>query len=382
MNYYLNLFSPETYEAFNRSGRTVSGFRTRQRRAAERIQPGDRFVCYMTKLSRWVGVLEVEEGPYEDDTPIFYEEDDPFVVRFRVRPVAWLPLEKTVPIYDDRVWNALTFTRDHDRGTSTWTGRIRASLAPMDREDGAFLESLILEQASNGQVFDVDDKEYRKHLAHRVRRADGVVSVSVPEEEKDAPEPAAAEGEAEVRESIRIQSLIATIGSKMGMKVWVPRGDRARVEAALEGDDVVLLDSLPLNYDETTIRTIEQIDVLWLKGRAIQRAFEVEHTTSIHSGILRMADLLALQPNMDIRRQAARASRTRRCGSWRGRSCWRTCRTACWRRWRRRRSRGIRTCVPSGHGLPRHSTPPFCVTRVCPRACRAERCREYRSKNC
>ncbi|MDQ4042589.1 MAG: hypothetical protein M3118_02055, partial [Actinomycetota bacterium] len=42
-------------------------------------------------------------------------------------------------------------------------------------------------------------------------------------------------------------------------------------------------------------------DVLWLKGRAITRAFEVEHTTSIYSGILRMADLLALQPNMDIR---------------------------------------------------------------------------------
>lgn len=31
------------------------------------------------------------------------------------------------------------------------------------------------------------------------------------------------------------------------------------------------------------------------------RAFEVEHTTSVYSGILRMADLLALQPNMDIR---------------------------------------------------------------------------------
>jgi hypothetical protein len=56
-----------------------------------------------------------------------------------------------------------------------------------------------------------------------------------------------------------------------------------------------------LNYDETTLRTIEQIDVLWLKRRSIVRAFEVEHTTSIYSGILRMADLLALQPNMDIK---------------------------------------------------------------------------------
>ena len=47
--------------------------------------------------------------------------------------------------------------------------------------------------------------------------------------------------------------------------------------------------------------TIEQIDVLWLKGRAIDRAFEIEHTTAVYSGILRMADLLALQPNMDIK---------------------------------------------------------------------------------
>lgn len=31
------------------------------------------------------------------------------------------------------------------------------------------------------------------------------------------------------------------------------------------------------------------------------RAFEVEHTTSIYSGILRMADLMALQPNLDIK---------------------------------------------------------------------------------
>jgi hypothetical protein len=38
----------------------------------------------------------------------------------------------------------------------------------------------------------------------------------------------------------------------------------------LDGDDVPLLDGLPLNYDETTIRTIEQIDVLWLRGRAIR----------------------------------------------------------------------------------------------------------------
>ena len=62
------------------------------------------------------------------------------------------------------------------------------------------------------------------------------------------------------------------------------------------------LDLLPLNYEDTTLRTVEQIDVLWIeKGRSMARAFEVEHTTAIYSGLLRMADLLALQPNMNIR---------------------------------------------------------------------------------
>lgn len=124
--------------------------------------------------------------------------------------------------------------------------------------------------------------------------------VTVPEDsaqETPHPEP----DPTAVRESIRIQALIAEIGSRMGMSVWLPKADRALVAGEWKGDHPPPLERLPLNYDETTLRTIEQIDVLWLKGRSIRRAFEIEHTTSVYSGILRMADLLALQPNMDIK---------------------------------------------------------------------------------
>jgi len=37
------------------------------------------------------------------------------------------------------------------------------------------------------------------------------------------------------------------------------------------------------------------------QGPLYNKSFEVEHTTSIYSGILRMADLMALQPNLNIR---------------------------------------------------------------------------------
>jgi hypothetical protein len=299
MSYLLNLFSPETYEAFSRSDRTVSGFSERQQGLAHNVRVGDKLVCYLTKLSRWVGILEVESAPFTDTTPIFYPKDDPFVVRFRVRPVVWLPVEKAIPIHEDRIWEGLSFTRGQDKRSSRWTGRIRKSLMPLDEADGAFLEAAISAQAEGGEVYPVEEAEYRKFLTHRVRRADKDVSVTVPEDRDAADEqPQAA---TEVRESIRVQALLAEIGSRMGMQIWVPRADRSGVLAEWRGDHAPVLERLPLNYDDTTLKTIEQIDVLWLRGRYIRRAFEVEHTTSVYSGILRMADLLALQPNMDIR---------------------------------------------------------------------------------
>jgi hypothetical protein len=107
--------------------------------------------------------------------------------------------------------------------------------------------------------------------------------------------------EPEARQSIRIQAEIAEIGAKMGFRIWIPPADRVKVlEFILPAWRGSFLDALPLNYDQGTLDTIRQIDVLWLKGRSIARAFEVEHTTAIYSGILRMADLLALQPNMLI----------------------------------------------------------------------------------
>ncbi|MHB8102205.1 MAG: hypothetical protein ACYDEF_08530 [Methanosarcina sp.] len=54
-------------------------------------------------------------------------------------------------------------------------------------------------------------------------------------------------------------------------------------------------------FNNATQKTIELIDVLWLKGKTIIAAFEIESTTSIYSGLLRMSDLIALQPNLEIK---------------------------------------------------------------------------------
>ncbi len=306
MAYFLNLFTPETWATFREHGAAISGFRERQRRmATERLHPGDIFLCYMVRLSRWCGALEITSEAFHDDTPIF-SDPDPFVVRFRVRPLVLLEPEESIPIFAPQVWHSLSETRGNPVGSTGWTGFVRSSLRQIDDTEGEHLLSLMRTQEQEKRRFPFTERD-RRQLARKltVRTLDREVAVEVPDADEDEAADVAPDQVApavEERQSIQMQAKIAQIGAEMGFRIWIPRSDKVRVlEHVSEETQKAFLDVLPLNYDDTTLRTIEQIDVLWLKGRAMARAFEVEHTTAVYSGLLRMADLLALQPNMDIR---------------------------------------------------------------------------------
>ena len=79
-------------------------------------------------------------------------------------------------------------------------------------------------------------------------------------------------------------------------------GDRGKsFDGKRLGDVPRILTRIPRQFDEATMKTIEYIDVLWLDREAIIAGFEVEHTSSIYSGLLRMSDLLSMQPNIVIK---------------------------------------------------------------------------------
>ena len=55
---YLDLFTSETWQAFTAQQGEVTGFRASQRRTATKIGVGDRFLCYLVKLQRWIGDVD------------------------------------------------------------------------------------------------------------------------------------------------------------------------------------------------------------------------------------------------------------------------------------------------------------------------------------
>src|SRR5207237_6030454 len=98
-----------------------------------------------------------------------------------------------------------------------------------------------------------------------------------------------------------VQALLLNLGAGIEFDVWVAKNDRAKIYEGNRLDAFSKIrTSLPLQFDDATNRTIELIDVLWLDRNAIVAAFEIESTTSIYSGLLRMADLVAMQPNLNI----------------------------------------------------------------------------------
>lgn len=88
-----------------------------------------------------------------------------------------------------------------------------------------------------------------------------------------------------------VQASLRDLGKALGFEVWIASNDRGRSHGSgLLGDGC--LGQLPASVDRG-LESIRLIDVLWVDPRTSRAAaaFEVEHTTSIHSGIVRMLDL-------------------------------------------------------------------------------------------
>lgn len=109
----------------------------------------------------------------------------------------------------------------------------------------------------------------------------------------------------EESEHTQMQYLLIRVGRSLGYDVYVARNDRHRCCGG-ETFALLTLSELPQqNWTEDVspeVRdTISLIDVIWLKRGSgeIVCAFEVEKSTSIYSGILRLEDLTRSLPNRD-----------------------------------------------------------------------------------
>jgi len=105
----------------------------------------------------------------------------------------------------------------------------------------------------------------------------------------------------EESEHIETQNSLIQLGKITGCSVWIASNDRNRQYRGKNLGDGCLksLPSLGLSTEAT--KRISYIDVIWIRQNAPVCAFEVETTTAVYSGLLRMSDLLAEVPALNIK---------------------------------------------------------------------------------
>lgn len=317
--YWLDLFTWKTWQEFLAAGASVSGFRQSRWGYVKQMKPGDYLLCYLVGISRFIAILEVTSPPYSDEATVIWSEDT-FPARVHVKVELALDAAIAVPVHDllER------FSWAHNlRTPQSWTGHFWGSPARMKAVDGELVVAAMRSAKATPVTREVDDAKLNRQARRGVRQPPPAVreeivpleAAEAPVEEAPtiepeatapaAPAPIAGDEEGrtlvEVKAHTEIEGLLLELGSAMGLQLWVDRGDRGQqYHGKRLGDVPGVVDELPVQFAPEMVRRIERIDVLWLRDDAIIAAFEVEATTAVYSGLLRMADLLALQPNMNI----------------------------------------------------------------------------------
>jgi type II restriction enzyme len=96
----------------------------------------------------------------------------------------------------------------------------------------------------------------------------------------------------------QVQTLIGAIGHAKGNDIWFPQNDRLGLDWQM-APRFPLHDSLPDRF-KIIDSILSEIDVVWMKRGSgeVAALFEVEHTTTVYSGLLRFNDVHLVAPDL------------------------------------------------------------------------------------
>ena len=95
--YWLSLFNATNWQEFLDAGAETVGFPHTQHKTVFRIQPGDRILAYMMKVSKWVAVMEVTSDAYFDTENQIWQQAL-FPCRLKVQVQHKLEPDQGIPV--------------------------------------------------------------------------------------------------------------------------------------------------------------------------------------------------------------------------------------------------------------------------------------------
>lgn len=140
--------SPDNFKSTRDLGFTIQGLKTRHRKKAEQMKPGDRITWYITGRKAFAGTATVTSEYYEDHTIIWKStnknrSDETYPWRFEIKP--------DIILDDDDFVDAEPIARQMHHASkwpeANWTLAFQGNIRDVDDHDFELIESAIQDAA-------------------------------------------------------------------------------------------------------------------------------------------------------------------------------------------------------------------------------------------
>ena len=295
--FWTDIFTLETWSQAEKHDWSVTGFpaptKTRggySERMFARVRPGDVLLCYCKgPAARWVGALKVTGTAFVGDEPVWGLAEDGsvrFPSRFPAEPIVTLDPTRGIPGAEVALQIGVLKRLKH------WGVYLQRSLNKVPDIDGERLVEMLRQPREVVPITVARPRARKPASTDAPERgpldleAQAVPLQLIPREDETPQEDLA-----EPRVHSEIQAKLRDIGLFEGYDVWVAdRGTTWNRELLGTG----CLADLPVIAHDRTRTVMKNIDVIWFRsgtGHPV-RFFEIEHSTSVYSGLLRMNDVM------------------------------------------------------------------------------------------
>jgi hypothetical protein len=145
-------------------------------------------------------------------------------------------------------------------------------------------------QGAYGSIRLLDEQDYREIEKAVIQAEQAPTNETEEIEERPLPD---------YREHLRIQHEIADWGVKQGYRVCVATNDKNAIKSKLGA----VLDEMPKFHRDAVIDLAKRIDVVFFDPErdVLTHAFEIEHSTGVSSGLLRLNDIAESYPSANVK---------------------------------------------------------------------------------
>ena len=151
--YWVVVGSPENFATTRANGFTIQGFKSRHRKKAEQMRPGDKLIYYITGVKGFGAVATITSPYFKDHAPIWHStnqkrQDEDYPWRVQIEPE--LTLREGVYLPAEDIARGMTYVQKWP--ADNWTLAFQGNLHKIDRHDFELVHQALVEAAAVAPV--------------------------------------------------------------------------------------------------------------------------------------------------------------------------------------------------------------------------------------